>query len=528
MHTALLITIYNRPEYVRKCLQSIGRCFIPDGLKIYLIDDCSDSADVIKACAELTEHTGISGIVEYRRNDRNLGIKESLKRNIDQIIEDGAGVIINLDSDSVVKPNFLMEILSLKRKHPNNIVSGFNHVSDRNPNVFEKKDHVLKRLCNGINMCFNKQQYQDYIRPALQIGGNWDYNVSQKCVVDGNMIVVTKPSVVQHIGYDSSMGHGKYGFDYAQDFKMIKLPDVTLFGIDAHDPKGIIRASHISQRDIEFGSVNIITERKFPGSNREEGRENYSKFMIKDLDAQFSTSHVLTIHADGYVINWEAWDNDWLQYDYIGATWDWYNENMVGNGGFSLRSKKLTSALAKDTYIKEFHPEDDKICRKYRKYLEKNYDIKFAPVEVAKKFSIEGWGLKEEYQKYGNEFGFHNYNLNFEGSWVPRVFWPKDIVSKGGEIFDLSPEEAARFPNFIPERFRPPKLQVKPIEVTPEITSLTYWLAIDYARKGRMICRPGMAWWRIDKGATNQFKNADKAQNDWMASAVMPDIKITK
>ena len=70
------------------------------------------------------------------------------------------------------------------------------------------------------------------------------------------------------------------------------------------------------------------------------------------------------------------WDPKFLNYDYIGALWPHYKENQVGNGGFSLRSKKLLESSRK---LIEENPdynlpliEDDYICREKRLDLEKN------------------------------------------------------------------------------------------------------------------------------------------------------------
>lgn len=186
-----------------------------------------------------------------------------------------------------------------------------------------------------------------------------------------------------------------------------ELPDVTLFAIDAHNPAGTLRAAEICQREIKFGSIKVITDRLFPGATREEGRMNYSKFMIKNLTEHFETSHILTFHDDGYIQNPAAWNDEWLNWDFGGGVWDWYNEHCVGNGGFSLRSKRLCDILATDPNINDFFPEDDKICRKYRPYLERQHKIKFMPIEMAKKFAIEGYGLRPEFQVYNGEFGFH-------------------------------------------------------------------------------------------------------------------------
>lgn len=193
---------------------------------------------------------------------------------------------------------------------------------------------------------------------------------------------------------------------------IIELPGITLFAVGPHNPQGTIRAIEICKREIKFGAEVVITDRSiFPGTTREEGRRNYSEFMIKEAAKYIHTSHVLIVSDDGYIQNSSAWNNEWLKWDYLGAAWDFYNVHQNGNGGFSLRSKRLCDILARDPFIDDYMPEDDKICRKYRPYLEETYGIQFAPVELCKKFSIEAWGLKSEYQVYGGEFGFHGFSV---------------------------------------------------------------------------------------------------------------------
>jgi hypothetical protein len=112
-------------------------------------------------------------------------------------------------------------------------------------------------------------------------------------------------------------------------------------------------------------------------------------------------------------MNWAAWNPQWLQYDYIGAPW-WYIDGMnVGNGGFSLRSKKLHFIVGNDRNITKRHPEDDVICRQYRKHLE-GYGLTWAPEEVAREFSIEAY--KQSDRQYKGQFGFHGNLVKFHES----------------------------------------------------------------------------------------------------------------
>jgi hypothetical protein len=80
---------------------------------------------------------------------------------------------------------------------------------------------------------------------------------------------------------------------------------------------------------------------------------------------------------------------DFLQYDYVGAPWDpsWYSfskVDLVGNGGFSLRSRsKILALLALVPYNSKV-PEDVWYSTNLRRV---NGSI--APVDVAKTFAVE-------------------------------------------------------------------------------------------------------------------------------------------
>ena len=139
--------------------------------------------------------------------------------------------------------------------------------------------------------------------------------------------------------------------------------------------------------------------------------KDYSKFMIYHLNEYINTDFAITIQHDGFIINPDAWRDEFLNYDYIGAPWPWREQGFVtpfgehvsvGNGGFSLRSKKLIElptkvevpfdVVAMNHFYKMFSSvnwnEDGNICVHNRHIFEEN-GCKFAPVEVAKYFSYE-------------------------------------------------------------------------------------------------------------------------------------------
>ena len=131
----------------------------------------------------------------------------------------------------------------------------------------------------------------------------------------------------------------------------------------------------------------------------------YSEFMVKRLGPHFSADHALIVQWDGFVTDAGRWDPRFLAYDYIGAPWP--DQPMaVGNGGFSLRSRRLVDALQQmDT--PETHPEDHVICGRYRAELERRFGICFAPLDVARRFS---WEAVEPAQPTFGLHGFFNFH----------------------------------------------------------------------------------------------------------------------
>ncbi len=186
---------------------------------------------------------------------------------------------------------------------------------------------------------------------------------------------------------------------------MRHLDNVTLLGIDCVDIDRLIYAADVSQKFIKFADVKLLTH--FEADDRRIVKipeistiEGYSEFMVKQLNDYVETEFVLIIQYDGFVVNPDQWTSEFLKYDYIGAPTKW----GIGNGGFSLRSKRLLKCLAEDSHINITHPEDYSICRTYRSYLESK-GLQFATSEIAHQFSIENgiWDL---------QFGYHNADIS--------------------------------------------------------------------------------------------------------------------
>jgi hypothetical protein len=161
-------------------------------------------------------------------------------------------------------------------------------------------------------------------------------------------------------------------------------------------------------------SVLVLSDRDFyPGSKFVKidpisDKREYDRLMLKELGKHIETDQFMVIQYDGMPTDASKWQDEFLDYDYIGAPWPWGPaERRVGNGGFSLRSRRLSDLCLQDEMVFDppgfgpnNHMEDTHIALLYRDWLESN-GITYAPVELAKQFSAEIPGGKFP------TYGFH-------------------------------------------------------------------------------------------------------------------------
>jgi hypothetical protein len=177
----------------------------------------------------------------------------------------------------------------------------------------------------------------------------------------------------------------------------LDLRDVTLCAADSVNLALTARALHLTMAQCEFSDAVLFSHQPVEGAFRTiivdklNSLAAYKVFSIKRLLELIETRFVLVVQWDGYVINPGAWNPSFREYDYIGARWPHYADSMtVGNGGFSLRSRKLLAALNDPRYVlNDTIAEDELICRTFRPTLEREHGIRFAPEGVADQFSYE-------------------------------------------------------------------------------------------------------------------------------------------
>jgi len=110
-------------------------------------------------------------------------------------------------------------------------------------------------------------------------------------------------------------------------------------------------------------------------------------WLWHELPLLLETDFMLILSWDGWIIDETMWTDEFLEYDIVGAPW-WFTDGQnVGHA--QLRSRRIMGHLRdRPTELPLTHPEDNAICRKYRKELEA-FGFKWPTEQLASRFSFE-------------------------------------------------------------------------------------------------------------------------------------------
>lgn len=227
----------------------------------------------------------------------------------------------------------------------------------------------------------------------------------------------------------------------------LQLKNVTLVAVSGMDPQSAAKTLELSMKNIDFYDVVLIAHDRPKNLHKKitfkkckptelisqdpKNTNDWSKFIAYNLHDYIDSEFAIIVHKDAYILRPHKWSPVFLDYDYIGAPWPrnlhFTNDKTnirVGNGGFSLRSKKLLNALneLKLPFTDNgtgYHHEDGIICVYHRKQLE-NYGIRFAPARAAARFSLETECDESDY----TPFGFHD-----NKKALPKLLFIKDYLN---------------------------------------------------------------------------------------------------
>ena len=136
---------------------------------------------------------------------------------------------------------------------------------------------------------------------------------------------------------------------------------------------------------------------------------DYNKWCLNDLYKYVKTDYCLSFQDDGFPLNPEYWDNEFLNYDYVGApcrTTDGilYSEEQIGGGGLTLRSKKLLEYTKTIDY--DYTTNEDTIISVRKRDEIVSLGMKICPHTIARKFVVQN--PLDDNHTIETSFGFHS------------------------------------------------------------------------------------------------------------------------
>lgn len=226
---------------------------------------------------------------------------------------------------------------------------------------------------------------------------------------------------------------------------LIYLPDITLLCADCIDPTRASKVLKHCQRDITFGDVKLLTDADIPGATKIMPLKSliaYSIFMLTEVHKYITTSHVLVVQRDGWILNPTEWRDSWLQYDYIAPLFIQYPH--VGSGGFSLRSKRLMQRTAKNTPKWDGTEEHAQHLQRSLSYYEDgmiSFSSKYREFKIASPMDACEFGQggnKSPVYFREQPFGFHRtwQQIDFTTGIVDSWDMDRDLTQTYDDVID--------------------------------------------------------------------------------------------
>lgn len=200
----IVIPCYNEPELL-KTLESLKKCGLPDTVVevIILINHSEDAPLEIKnfniatkaeADCWIQENSGNKliyfaiGPVELRKKWAGVGLAR--KTGLDEAVlrfnhfNKTSGIVVSLDSDSLVEPNYLIEIEKHFKQNPKHVGATIK--------VEHQKDGLSEKQKHGIELY---EKYLNYYKDALRFTG-----YPQAMITIGSAFAVTAEAYVKRGG----------------------------------------------------------------------------------------------------------------------------------------------------------------------------------------------------------------------------------------------------------------------------------------------------------------------------------------
>ncbi len=232
MKTAIIVTTYNRPHYLRQCLDSLAATYLPSDALVYIVDDASTEKETIRLIKGFTHSCEIMRVFKKK----NTGIMYSLIDAYEYCFSHGYEYAIVVNDDAVLNGYFYEAMTYYKTIFPAHVISGFNTLTPselgtpRHPIVQREWFYVLKKSSGGLCLGIDREIYQAFFKPSIlkkmDVNNRHAYDTASTKAAssEGRFVICTRPSVAEHVGLGYSTMSHDFNPDVSVDFSMAYEP----------------------------------------------------------------------------------------------------------------------------------------------------------------------------------------------------------------------------------------------------------------------------------------------------------------
>lgn len=214
----IAIPTYCRLECLKITLDTLSKSYLYDNdVIIILFDDGSDLITEKYICEFNIQNIPFIKLLSNRinlinRNSENTILSGSsypftIKFMYDILFRMNCKYVINVDSDSLISPSWIKTISETLNKINDKyfILTGFNSSDHKTLQILE--NYKINECFGGLNIIFNRDTFYDFMYDNIY---DYKYDWIIKDILKNKNIKIygTSYSIVQHIGFDSSIIRG--------------------------------------------------------------------------------------------------------------------------------------------------------------------------------------------------------------------------------------------------------------------------------------------------------------------------------
>ena len=211
----IVVPVYSRCVCLEQFLKSIKKSKMSDFILLFMDESMTkgvvdnDRINVNQLIKDFDIGNTCGCVVKLFKS-KHGNMNDSILRGLDALANI-CDYVSTIDSDTIQSEKWISTCIETHKKltdiYPERpiILSGFNTINSGKHQVIEQHDdYVIKKSVGGCHMFFTPKIYFSIVRPTI-ISYKWDTNIITNLVKYNGVVATTRPSVVDHIGYNTSV-----------------------------------------------------------------------------------------------------------------------------------------------------------------------------------------------------------------------------------------------------------------------------------------------------------------------------------